>query len=425
MTTKSGRRIDNTLPLVWDGYAWLPERRRRAGGVFHTRVMGQRAVGLAGPEAVRFFYDERNVQRHTAVPEPVQGTLFGHGAVHTLDGADHRHRKAMFLSLTGPDGAASLVEYAGAAWDEAEAQWPSRERIVVFDEASRILTRGACDWAGVDVGVGEVPAVARDLVALVDGFATLGPRHWRARRARGRLESRFADLVRGVRAGGTVVPVGSAADVVARHVGPDGTLLEPRVAAVELLNVVRPTVAVCWFVAYAAHALHRWPNVRDRLRAGDAAYTEAFVHEVRRFYPFAPFIGGRAVRELTWPPTHGDRIPAGSLLLLDLYGQNHDTDLWKDPYTFRPERFLDRPVERDELVPQGGGDPAHGHRCPGEGITVGLLAAFAPRLARLHYRVPDQDMTISLRRIPARPRSGMVLGEVRRDSTRIGSVHSE
>jgi fatty-acid peroxygenase len=186
------------------------------------------------------------------------------------------------------------------------------------------------------------------------------------------------------------------------------------VAAVELLNVVRPTVAVCWFVAYTAHALHRWPHTRDVLRTGDDAYTEAFVHEVRRFYPFAPFIGGRAARELTWPPAGDERIPAGSLVLLDLYGQNHDADLWKDPYVFRPERFLDRPPERDELVPQGGGDPAHGHRCPGEGITVGLLSAFGPRLARLRYRLPRQDLTISLRRIPARPRSGVILTHVRR-----------
>ena len=294
------------MPLAVDGYAWLPERRRRVGGVFHTRVMGQRAVGLAGPEVVRFFYDEHNVRRRRAIPEPVQRTLFGHGAVHTLDGADHRHRKAIFLSLMGPDGVASLVEYALAAWDEAETQWPSRERIVVFDEASRIITSGVSAWAGVPLDADEVPSVARDLVALVDGFATSGPRHWRARRARGRLESRFADLIRGVRAGDTIVPVGSAVDVVAPHLDPDGTPLDPRVAAVELLNVVRPTVAVCWFVAYTAHALHRWPHTRDVLRTGDDAYIEAFVHEVRRFYPFAPFIGGRAARELTWPPARAD-----------------------------------------------------------------------------------------------------------------------
>ena len=53
-----------------------------------------------------------------------------------------------------------------------------------------------------------------------------------------------------------------------------------------------------------------------------------------------------------------------------------------------------------------------GHRCPGEDITVALLTALAVRLARLEYRLPEQDLSISLRRIPARPAGGVVLSDV-------------
>ena len=42
-------------------------------------------------------------------------------------------------------------------------------------------------------------------------------------------------------------------------------------------------------------------------------------------------------------------------------------------------------------------------------MTVALLSALAVRLARLEVAVPDQDLTIALHRIPARPRSGVVL----------------
>jgi fatty-acid peroxygenase len=49
------------------------------------------------------------------------------------------------------------------------------------------------------------------------------------------------------------------------------------------------------------------------------------------------------------------------------------------------------------------------HRCPGEPAVVAMLRALAVRLARLDYEVPDQDLAISLRRIPARPASGFVL----------------
>jgi fatty-acid peroxygenase len=98
------------------------------------------------------------------------------------------------------------------------------------------------------------------------------------------------------------------------------------------------------------------------------------------------------------------------MVLLDLYGQNHDPQLWEDPYAFRPERFLGREIGEFDLVPQGGGDPRTNHRCPGEQITVALLAALAPRLAALEADpAPDQDLTIALHRIPARPASGVVM----------------
>jgi fatty-acid peroxygenase len=262
----------------------------------------------------------------------------------------------------------------------------------------------------------EVPALARDLTTLVDGFATGAPRHWRARRVRQRREAWLAGIVEEVRSGQRTARPDSALAVVSAHRDADGELLEPRVAAVELINVIRPTVAICWFVAFAAHALHRWPANRERLRSGDDAFAAAFTHEVRRYYPFAPFIGGRAPRAVEWD---GERVPAGSMVLLDLFGQNHDPDLFPEPFAFRPARFLDatghsvREIGPWELVPQGAGDPRTGHRCPGEDITVALLSALVVRLARLEYTLPDQDLTISLRRIPARPASGVVLTGVR------------
>ncbi|MFF5219295.1 hypothetical protein [Micromonospora sp. NPDC000442] len=260
-----------------DGYAWLPALLRRVGGsTVQTRVMGQRALVLRGPDAVQFFYDERHVRRHTAVPEPVQGTLFGHRAVHTLDGADHRHRKAMFLSLlTDPCGVAALVEQVAAAWDDALAMSGDGRQMVLFDEASRVITKGVCGWAGIDLDDAGVAPVARDLTAMVDGFATLGPRHWRARRARRRREDWLTALVEQVRAGAVTAPAGSALDEITGHRHRDGQLMDGKLAAVELLNIIRPTVAVSWFVAFTAHALHRWPEQRDRLRAG---YATAFAH---------------------------------------------------------------------------------------------------------------------------------------------------
>jgi len=399
--------LDDSLRMLAKGYGWLPDKRRTAGRrTVRARLAGMRAVALEGPDAARFFYDEDHVRRAGALPEPVSGTLFGKGGVHHLDGHPHRVRKSMFVALLMGDGIGPLVQQTTAAWDDAVVAWSQRRSIVLFEEAAKVLAGSVTRWAGIPVTDDEVPALARDLLALVDGFASGGPRHFRARRARGRREAWLADLVRAVREGRTTVPEGSAVNVVAHHRDADGELLDPRVAAVELINIIRPTVAISWFLAFSGHALIRWPEHRKRLASGDPAFGEAFAHEVRRFYPFAPFLGGKAPREVEWD---GERIPEGAMVLIDLYGQNHDADLWGDPYVFRPERFLGHDIGPFELIPQGGGDPRTGHRCPGEDVVVALLSALAVRLAQLRFDVPEQDLSISLRRIPAKPASGVVL----------------
>ncbi|MGW7188287.1 cytochrome P450 [Streptomyces sp. NPDC054838] len=400
--------LDSTLSLLAQGYAWLPNRMRTtADGTFRTRLLGRPTIALRGPEAVGFFYDERHVLRTAALPGPVLDTLFGRGAVHTLDGDAHRVRKAMFVALLKDEtGVASFGDHISRRWRESVAEW-KRDRVVLFDEAAKVLALAVCDWVGVPLSDAETAEMARDCTAMVDGFATPGPRHLRARRARARQEMALAELITRTRETQEADAKSSALETVAWHRDLDGNLLSPHTAAVELLNIIRPAVAVAWFATFAAHALHRWPHHLDPLSSDpEGTYAVAFAHEVRRFYPFAPFVGGLAARDLIW---HGVDIPKDTLVLLDLYGQDHDPVLWERPYRFDPHRFTGAKSPLDHLIPQGGGHAAHGHRCPGEDTTVTALAVIATELAGLDYDVPDQDLTIPLSRIPTAPRSGFVL----------------
>ena len=158
-------------------------------------------------------------------------TLFGHHAVHTLDGDDHRVRKAMFMSLASREGVADLVAHATAEWDRAVLRWTAQPGVVLFDEASRVLTAAVGKWAGILLRADEVDGLAADLVAMVDGFATPGIRHVRARRARARREAWLTNLVSDVRIGAVTVPAGSAVDVVA----PNATRLLRRLGVLDVL----------------------------------------------------------------------------------------------------------------------------------------------------------------------------------------------
>lgn len=408
-TTARPIRIDSTVSVLREGYAFLPNRRAGAD-VLPLRVLGRSAVAVCGREWARLFYDQDRFERSSALPGPVLSTLVGHGAVHTLDDAAHRHRKAMFMSVMTSERIAELVSRTASAWHEHVQQWARQERVVLFDAAADVLLQGMWQWCGLPTDRLDVRREAADMLAMVDGFATPGPRHWRARLARRRQDAHVTSIVEEVRSGRRDAPDGSPLALAATYRDDHGGVLPAHTAAVELLNLVRPTVAVTWFLAFGAHALHRWPQHRKLLTSDDAQQVTAFQHEVRRFYPFAPFLGAVARRDMSW---HDVSFSRGDLVLLDVFGQHHDGSLWPDPFRFEPGRFVGRDIDPYELVPQGGGDPATGHRCPGEWITIALLEDLLVRLAHVQYDVPEQDLRISLARVPAKPASGFVVTGVR------------
>ncbi|MFE9636174.1 cytochrome P450 [Streptomyces sp. NPDC006463] len=403
---------DSTPALLARGYAWAPGLRRRNGDgrAVPTRLMGRPALLLHGPDAVDFFYDERHVLRHGALPGPVLDTLFGRGAVHTLDGEMHRVRKELFTTqLMAPDGVDALGRLAREHWLRTVDGLRGR-RVVLFDEMAVALAAAVCEWSGIpSVPGAAVRRLAEDCVAMVDGFATPGRRHWKARRARSRQERELARTIEDVRRGTLASDGGkrpTVVEAVAAHRDADGSPLDLHTAAVELLNVLRPTVAITWFTTFAAHALHRFPAVRKELRADEGPYARAFAHEVRRCYPFVPFVGGLAARDLRFG---AQDVPEGTLVLLDVPGHHRDPDLWPEPQRFDPRRFLGREPGPGELIAQGGGNARTGHRCPGEDITVHLLATLAATLADLELDVPEQDLRIPVSRVPTRPRSGVIV----------------
>ena len=390
---------DVAVRLWRRGYDALGRERDAHGGgdVFACRLLGRRAVVVRGADGARAFYDEDVVERHGAVPAPLAGLLFGHGAVHGLDGEAHRERKRIFLGVLTPDAVADIAQRVRADLERRAGAWRGRD-VALFDELAEAYGTAMVAWAGIDCPPAEARGMARRMAAIVDGFGgapAAYPKAWVARLRGNRWARR---LVQDVRAGRRSAAPGTA---VARLAASD---LPATVAGVELLNLVRPTVAVAWPATFAALALAQHPEWRERLRH-DADQRVAFVHEVRRVYPFAPALAGRARRSAE---VGGELLGRGERLVLDIVGTNLDPAAWPDPEAFRPERFARREPDPFAFVPQGGGDPRTGHRCPGEPLTVRLMAETVGVLAAVGYDVfssPAYDRE----RIPTRPADGLVI----------------
>ena len=296
-------------------------------------------------------------------------------------------------------------------WHARVARWSGMDHIVLATEVARILTRAVCAWAGIPLRDADAEQRTRELVAMYEGAGAVGPRNWRGMGLRARTERWARQIIERVRTGELAAPLGSPVHVLASHRELDGQLMDPRHAAVELLNLLRPTVAVERYITFAAHALLLHPECRDTPEADDEEYLEWFAQEVRRDYPFFPLVGGRALAAFEW---RGHQFREGDWVLLDLYGTNHDPRAWSDPDEFRPERFATQNGSAFNFIPQGGGDHLANHRCAGEVVTVELMKSAIRLLTRtVTYDVPDQDLTIDMSRMPAVPRSRVVLTNVR------------
>lgn len=403
--------LDSTLALLSEGYRFIANRCRRLGSdVFETRLMLQPVFCMLGEEAAEVFYEPDRFTRVGAMPSPTVRLLQDRGSVQLLDGDAHRWRKAMFMSLMTSDAIQHLVDLTEEEWRAAAARWRTMDRIVLLDEAHAVLCRAVCRWAGLSLTESEAERRTREFAAMIDGAGALGPRHWWGVGLRARSERWARQVIENVRIGALAPAAGSATHVIGWHKDRDGRLLDGEVAAVELINVLRPTVAIGHFVMFGAVALHQHPQCREMLQGGEDDL-ERFVHEVRRFYPFFPCIGGRVRRPFVW---RDHRFEKGAWVLLDLYGTNHDPRIWQDPEAFRPERFRRWSGSAFDFIPQGGGDHHEGHRCPGEWVTIEVLKRALRLLATgIRYDVPEQDLTIDLSRMPALPASRFVMTNVR------------
>lgn len=400
--------LDQTLKLLSEGYLYIPSRcKKHRSELFQTRLMGKRVICMSGEDSAWLFYHNKIFARKGAVPLRIQKSLFGKKAIQTLDGEEHLHRKSLFMTLMSTDRIDRLVDITKKEWEAAGKRFMNRDRICLFDEAGVILFRAACRWTRVPCPAGELRMRARDMSDMVDAFGAVGPRHWRGRVARCRSEQWMEDIIKQVRNGRITAPIGSALHQIAFHRDYKGRLLDPRLAGIELINIIRPITAIATYITFGALALHLYPDCTIKLREGVANYSHMFSQEVRRFYPFAPFLGAKVRSDFIY---NDFLFRKGTTVFLDIYGTNHDPGIWQNPYRFWPEHFLYKDRNPYEFIPQGGGNYDTGHRCPGEWIVVELLKVSMEFLSRrLFYKVPLQNFSYSLRRMPTRPASGFIM----------------
>lgn len=404
--------LDHSLDVLREGYLYITNRTIGfQSDIFETRILGERAICMRGEEAAKLFYDNSKFARKGAAPKRVLKTLFGEDGVQTLDGKEHHHRKAMFMSLMSHKALGRMREITRKQWKDAVNRWETQSEVVIYEEAKEILCRVACEWAGVPLSEDEVKEKTKWLGSMIEASTSIGINYAKGKNSRFKAENWIQELINDVRGGKIKPEEHTTLYTFAWHRDLQGELLDPKIAAVEILNILRPIVAVAIYVCFTALAVIQQPEEREKLVSSDEKMLKNFVQEVRRFYPFFPFAPARPIKDFVW---NGYSFEKGVLTILDLYGTNHHPDLWDKPELFKPERFDTWNESPFNFIPQGGGDHNTGHRCAGEWITLEIMKESLDFLAnKMSYEVPVQDVSFSFHKMPSLPHSRIIIRKVK------------
>lgn len=362
--------------LFWrDPHRYLQRSRTRYGQVFAITPVGEDPlVFLADPNEIAAVLNAPADVLHPGAGGAVIAPLVGERSFMIADEASHLAGRRAILPALKRQVASRHAAMIDSVCRRHLARWPRREPL-----ASHPLLRALCldmilqtIW-GSTVRTDALHRAVLDMFDITGTLALqepqlrrLPPWHGEWRRflsARGRVR----ELIYALISQSGLDQEGLPAAILGRH-SPDGTTTSTAQAHDDLMSLIlagHETTAsqLAWALQLLAHNPGVQETLIDTLDEGDESYLAATVQEVLRHRPVFLFTIPRVVRK---PFEVGGRVFRPPVHLLGcIHLLHHDRDIYRDPESFRPERFIDEPPPAGAWLPWGGGRK----RCPGRHLA--------------------------------------------------------
>ncbi|MFN2463320.1 MAG: cytochrome P450 [Candidatus Dormibacteria bacterium] len=404
--------------------------QRRYGDYFTISLPVSRTlVAVSDPDAIKTVFADRGDRSHAGEGNMVLEPLLGSNSLLLLDGPPHaRHRRLIHPSFHG-SRMAKYAEIIRRATDAEVDAWPRDRAFPLLPSMQRLTLRvilvavfGLAEGPEMD-GVAELirrvtAPGSSPLAAVALLKRDLGPiRVWsNFVRDRSRLdEALYAEISRRR----------SAADLEERddilstlllardEEGRRLTDLELRDELMTLLLAGHETTAtaLAWFFDQVLHHPEVEWRLRGEVRRGDRAYLDATINEVMRLRPVVGMVARKLTEDMRVGPYE---LPATAVVAPNIFLVHRRADLYPEPLSFRPQRFLDNRVESYAWLPFGGGT----RRCVGAEFALFEMRNVIPRvLERVELFVADpRPDRISRRAVTLAPARGVPV--------HVGKIHS-
>lgn len=416
-------RAVQTAGFLFGGRRFLEACRRRYGGaVTFSTLFDSQFVILFDPELVKEVFRGSAAQLHAGEANALLGPVLGDRSVLLLDGEEHlRHRRLMLPSFHG-QRIQAYIDVMREATDREIDSWPVGEPFALLTSMQSLtLTVIVRAVLGYDGGPAEEEFRTR-VRAMLEPLAR--PRGLILLRTAGRFAGERGTVQRFEQSRRAVDEI-LYAEIARRRSDPelasrqdvfsalllaedeDGRRLsdqEVRDELVTLLLAGHETTAtgLAWTFDLLLHS----PAVHRRAAEGDDAYLDAVIKESLRIRPVIAAVGRVVKRE----PFHlnGYVIPPGVEINPSIRTIHARGDLYPNPESFRPERFLgpDAP-DTYTWVPFGGGT----RRCLGASFALTEMRTVLRRVLErtaLRPASPEPEK-IQFRGITLAPRNGTLV----------------
>lgn len=360
-----GPGFAQTLHYGLDPEGFFTRAHNRFGDVFTTRVLSEDWVVLGHPAAVKEAFALGPNDANSGEANFVLRPLIGTRNLLLTDGQEHLARRKLVLPPFHGD---RMRAYEETIREAAEAQikaLPLGEPVTLLPHMQS-LTFSVIMRCVFGLRDGERLRSLGDPLQRMLGWITdmrrvliiglLGP-DWLMRmpKFRRQLEVVDRELTGEIESRRLAEDLDEREDILSMLLmaqDEDGRGLsdqELRDELVTLLIAGHETTAA--LIAWAVHELARAPQHQDSLSRNEGGFSEATVTETLRLRPPVPLV----LRRLRRPATiAGHRLPAGATLVPSTLLVHRRPDLYPEPWTFDPTRFLDRRPVASEWFPFGG-----------------------------------------------------------------------
>jgi cytochrome P450 len=364
--------------------AFLTRSRRRYGRVFTVRQLGSPAmVMISDPEQIKEIFQAPPDVLHPGEGASILEPVVGPNSVILLDEGPHLEQRKLMLPAFHGERMQKLARLMEELTVREVDSWPRDEAIALHPRLQRLTLEVILRAVfGLERGarLDTLRELLTELLSFADSPLSLIPVPMAVMRSipsmRRRIEvgelvdAEVYALIEERRASGAGEDAEDVLGMLLAAEHEDGSPMSPQELRDELVTaLVAGHETTASQLAWAFARLSREPAALAALTAEiDAGESEEYlgatINEVMRMHPVLPNAEPRLVRKPV--EIGGTRYPEGVVLLANSYLLHHDADVYPDPWSFRPERFLERPPGTYTLIPFGGGR----RRCLGASFAL-------------------------------------------------------